>query len=64
MDKQKVKESLSSILYAEHMGDVQRELSRLADLLDLPRPVYNESDDYSDHPYIWPWDKELFEDER
>lgn len=56
VDIEKVKEELSSILYAEHMGDVQRSMHRLAPLLGLPTPIWNDAEDVYEHPEIWPWD--------
>lgn len=58
MNEDKIKEELSAILYAEHMGDVNRSLHRLAPLLGLPEPEWNDDPDSWDHPEIWPWDKE------
>lgn len=55
-DEFKVKLWLSSILYAEHMGDVQRAVGPLAKELGLPEPVWNENREYSDHEMVWPWD--------
>ena len=61
VDIEKVKDELSSILYAEHQGDVNRALHRLAPLLGLPEPVWNDSPDYFDYPEIWPWEEGLYE---
>jgi hypothetical protein len=63
-EKEQVKPMLSEILYAEHQGDVNRALYRLAPALGLPQPIYNQSEAlYSEHVDIWPWDKFEGEDE-
>lgn len=53
---EEMQNTLSSLMYAEHQGDVQRVLPTLARLLDLPQPI-DDWDDW-DSPYVWPWDVE------
>lgn len=62
-EQEKAKFILSGILYAEHQGDVIRELYQLAPLLGLPQPIENESEMAWERPEIWPWDKDLFDEE-
>ncbi len=56
IDWDKVKSHIEGINYAEHMGDVQRELPGLCEELGLPKPVWNDrAGDWGG--YVMGWEK-------